>query len=151
TGTIDNRSVDMRITRTDACGSEDWNALQPLLGTPDRAGGAHTRIGPTEIVTTTTTGPIAYQVKRGDTLTSIAKQFGVSISSIVSLNNLPDANDLKEGQTLTIPRIPPVRIVVSPSQAPLGASFTFKLVGAKPSEQVTFEVDSPDGKHAGAP
>jgi LysM repeat protein len=150
-GRIDTRGVRLTVTRSDACGTADWNALAPLLGDPEREGGASARIAPTDIATTTTTGPIAYQVKRGDTLTSIARQFGVSISAIQSLNGLPDPDHLVEGQNLLIPRIPPVRIIVSPSQGALGASFSFELVGAKPSEQVTFEVDSPDGKHTGPP
>src|SRR5262249_27047600 len=74
-----------------------------------------------------------------------------SIASIVTMNNLSDPDNLKEGQTLTIPRLAPVRVTVSPSQASPGAPFTFKLVGAKASEQVTFEVDSPDGSHTGPP
>jgi hypothetical protein len=36
TGTIDGRQVDLTVTRTDGCGTDDWRALEPLLGDPQR-------------------------------------------------------------------------------------------------------------------
>lgn len=45
---------------------------------------------------------IAYQVQAGDTVFSIARQYGVSPTTITSLNSLPDPNELAVGQTLTI-------------------------------------------------
>lgn len=52
--------------------------------------------------------PLAYLVKAGDTCSSIAFSFGVSIQSIVLLNNLPAACDqLSEGQALQIPQPTP--------------------------------------------
>jgi LysM repeat protein len=44
-----------------------------------------------------------YRVKAGDTLSAIASRFGVSIESIVRLNNLRNPNDLSIGQLLLIP------------------------------------------------
>ena len=52
--------------------------------------------------------PLAYTVKLGDTCLGIANAFGVSVNSIVILNNLPAACDtLYEGQTLSIPQPTP--------------------------------------------
>ena len=45
-----------------------------------------------------------YIVKRGDTLTSIAQKFGVSINSIISVNNISNPNLIFVGQRLKIPR-----------------------------------------------
>ena len=45
-----------------------------------------------------------YIVKRGDTLTSIAQKFGVSINSIISINNISNPNLIFVGQRLKIPR-----------------------------------------------
>ena len=55
--------------------------------------------GAASSVPTTTT----YTVRRGDELDNIARRFGVSRSSIVSLNNLSDANRIIVGQKLRIP------------------------------------------------
>jgi LysM repeat protein len=101
---------------------------------------------------TTTTAPlITYQVKRGDTLTSIAKRFGVPISAIVAINHLSDPDRLAEGQSLLIPPVPPVQLVISPPNGTAGQAFDLKLTGAKQDETVTFEIDYPGGKFTGPP
>lgn len=52
--------------------------------------------------------PLSYSVKSGDTCSSIAFSFGVSINSIVDLNNLPpDCASLSIGQSLLIPQPTP--------------------------------------------
>jgi LysM repeat protein len=52
--------------------------------------------------------PLSYQVKLGDTCGGIAFAFGVSVQSIVLLNNLPaDCSTLVEGQSLLIPQPTP--------------------------------------------
>jgi LysM repeat protein len=52
--------------------------------------------------------PMSYTVQAGDTCAGIAFTFGVSIQSIVLLNNLPaDCNTLVEGQQLLIPQPTP--------------------------------------------
>lgn len=45
---------------------------------------------------------VRHQVKSGDTISSIAKSYGVSEDSITSFNNLSDADTLALGQTLII-------------------------------------------------
>jgi LysM repeat protein len=96
--------------------------------------------------TTTTAPPITYQVKWGDTLTAIARRFGVSIAAIVATNHLADPDHITEGQVLQIPPAPPVKLVITPPEAQAGEAFGVNLTGAKPSETITFEIDSPDGK-----
>ena len=44
-----------------------------------------------------------YVVKRGDTLWSIARQFGVSVNTIVEANGIEDLPHLVIGQALVIP------------------------------------------------
>lgn len=103
---------------------------------------------------TTTTTLATYQVQRGDTLTSIAKHFGVTIAAIVDLNHLTDADRLSEGQTLQIPPVPPappLQLTVTPTAGPAGQGFDLLVTGAKAGETVTFEIDSPAGKYTGPP
>lgn len=44
-----------------------------------------------------------YTVQSGDTLGSIAQQYGVSVEALMSANKLSDANTLEIGQALTVP------------------------------------------------
>ena len=53
-------------------------------------------------------GPIqstsdAYTIKTGDTLWSIAQSNGVSVESLIQLNNLPNADQLTVGQVVRLP------------------------------------------------
>ncbi|HLR92741.1 MAG TPA: LysM peptidoglycan-binding domain-containing protein, partial [Atopostipes sp.] len=45
---------------------------------------------------------ITYTVKSGDTLNKIANQFGVSVATLTSLNNIQNQNLIRVGQTLLI-------------------------------------------------
>jgi len=56
--------------------------------------------------TTTTTIPTEYVVQKGDSLSKIAKKFGVNIADLVTLNKITNPDKIQEGQTLKIP--PPV-------------------------------------------
>jgi LysM repeat protein len=146
-GTIQGRRITLTVTRTNGCGTADWQALEPILFRPQRG----SRATPIPTTTTTIAPPFTYQVKRGDTLTAIAKRFRIPITTIVALNHLTDPDHLVEGQPLVIPSVPPVQIVITPAEAQAGAAFVIKLTGAKPSETVTFEIDAPDGKFTGPP
>jgi len=50
-----------------------------------------------------TPSPISYVVKRGDRLSDIANQFGVTVDAIVQLNNLDNPDHIEAGQVLLIP------------------------------------------------
>ncbi|MEZ7005659.1 peptidoglycan-binding protein [Streptomyces sp. AD55] len=50
--------------------------------------------------------PGAYTVKAGDTLTSIAKAHGTTVSKLVSLNSLKDPDKINAGQKLKVPTAP---------------------------------------------
>jgi LysM repeat protein len=102
--------------------------------------------------TTPTTVPlIRYRVKRGDTLAAIATRFRVSIAAIVFVNHVADPNRVTEGEVLRIPPPPPLRLVVTPRVGPPGGVFQIDLTGARPSEMIRFEIDSPTGKYRGPP
>jgi lysozyme len=45
----------------------------------------------------------SYTVKMGDTLSAIATQFGTTVSRLVELNSIQDANLLYIGQVLKLP------------------------------------------------
>jgi LysM repeat protein len=151
TGTAADQRVDLTVTRTDGCGTADWQTLERLLGDPQQPGRPIPTGASSVSSTSTTVPPISYLVKPGDTLTAIAKQFAVPSASIVTLNQLADPDHLVAGQTLLIPPVPPVQLVVTPADAPSGTSFELKLTGAQPSETVTFEIDSPNAKFTGPP
>ena len=51
------------------------------------------------------TSHILYNVQRGDTLTWIAEEYGVTIESIVQLNNIQNPNLIYVGEVLRIPSI----------------------------------------------
>lgn len=60
-----------------------------------------------------TAKPISsYRVKSGDTVTQIAKRFGVSISKIARLNNLGPTSLIRVGQTLQLSGTSPKKAVV---------------------------------------
>lgn len=93
--------------------------------------------------------PIPYTVQRGDTLTGIARRFGVAIDAIVAANQLTDLDRLVEGQVLLVPPPPPVVLVVAPPVIRPGGTTELQLTGAKPSEGVVFEIVSPTGTFTG--
>jgi len=47
--------------------------------------------------------PTIYEVKRGETLGTIALQFGVSVDAIIAVNGITDPNRVSVGQKLVIP------------------------------------------------
>jgi len=80
----------------------------------------------TPVPTDTPLPPFDYTVGAGDTCTSIAVQFGVSINSILILNNLSTACILSVGQTIKVPYptptpLPAATSTLEPAQATLQA------------------------------
>jgi murein DD-endopeptidase MepM/ murein hydrolase activator NlpD len=66
-------------------------AFGPVMASPEPATGPRTP-------------PHVYEVKPGDTLTSLAKKYNVSVAALVKLNKLPSVTaELKIGQRLVIP------------------------------------------------
>jgi membrane-bound lytic murein transglycosylase D len=59
-----------------------------------------------------TTGSRSHTVAKGETLTQIAKQYGVTVQEIEQLNKIGDAKKLQAGQTI---KIPPAANSASPS------------------------------------
>jgi LysM repeat protein len=150
-GTIGGRHVDVTINRTDGCGIGEWDRLRALLGEPERSG-AIPRPGRSSATTTTTTPPVTYRVQRGDTLTKIAQQFHTSVAAIVTTNALPDADHLTEGQDLVMPPPSALRIDAKLVDGRTDSGFDLTLVGALPSELVTFVITLPNGDtHTGSP
>jgi LysM repeat protein len=104
----------------------------------------------TEPITTTTTLPVTrYRVQRGDTMIGIARRFRVSVAAIVARNHLANPDRVAAGQMLLIPPPPPLSLVVTPPTGPAGQAFALHLVGAEPSETITFEVRAPRGTYRG--
>jgi LysM repeat protein len=126
-----------------ACGS----------GTTTRATKAKKPKRPVPSSTTTTTRPpINYAVKRGDTLTALARFFGVPLAVLAQANHLDRQAQLTVGQMLVIPSRPPIQLTVTPADAPAGGTFQLTLTGAQPGETVTFEIDRQGGgKFTGPP
>ncbi|HEY3310093.1 MAG TPA: LysM peptidoglycan-binding domain-containing protein [Anaerolineales bacterium] len=81
----------------------------------------------TPVPTATTQPPFDYTIATGDTCTSIAVSFGVSVQSIIILNNLPVAcNTLSIGQKIKIPYptptpLPAATATLESAQATLAA------------------------------
>ena len=71
---------------------------------------------PTTVPTATIQPPFDYTIATGDTCTSIAVSFGVSVQSIIVLNSLPVAcNTLSIGQKIKIPYPTPTPLPVATS------------------------------------
>ena len=106
----------------------------------------------TTVAPTTTAPPVTYHVKRGDTLTSIARFFGVSSQTLSAANQLANQDRLTEGQALQIPPAPPSGLAVTPPEGISGNTFRFTVTGAKVGESITFQIVAPSGRaFAGSP
>ena len=92
-----------------ACGSdkaEPTGTLPPIVTTT------------TTSTTTTIAGAVQqqfYVIKPGDTLTRIARSFGVSQQALMMVNGITDPNHIEIGQRL---EIPPATLVVDQLPAP---------------------------------
>jgi len=93
---------------------QEKNQVVELTQTPTTTFTPTVTITPTPVTPTQTDTPfptetpVSYRVAAGDNCSTIAFRFGISIQSIVLLNDLPAACDtLFEGQTLLIPNPTP--------------------------------------------
>ncbi|HAV77164.1 MAG TPA: hypothetical protein DCX53_07405 [Anaerolineae bacterium] len=93
---------------------------------------------PTPIPTETPLPPFDYTVRSGDTCGGIAVAFGVSVQSIVVLNNLPVTCIISEGQALKIPYPTPTP-APPPTDIPNEATQT-----AQACEKISYTVQAND-------
>lgn len=95
-------SVDEKITVVDITSDERWARIE------------HTKGGPRFFVPTAVLSPgwtdsvrgqtsVTYTVVKGDTLTRIAKHYGVTVNALVTANGIAHPNLIRIGQVLTIP------------------------------------------------
>jgi len=70
-----------------------------------------------------------YKVQKGDSVSVIAKKFGVSIGAVISSNNIRNARGLKEGVTLRVPNIDgiPYSIKSGDSLSKISVSFNVPM------------------------
>ena len=70
-----------------------------------------------------------YRVKRGDSVSAIAQEFGVSVGAIIASNDIRNARTLQEGAVLRIPNIDgiPYQIKSGDSYSRIAASFNIPL------------------------
>ena len=85
-----------------ACGGGDDSdaPLRETTGVPTTS---------TTIATTTTVTEVTYIIQRGDSFSSIANQFDITVAQLITINNIEDADHIEEGQILIIvPALTPV-------------------------------------------
>ncbi|CAB4857267.1 unannotated protein [freshwater metagenome] len=83
----------------------------------------------TTMPATTTTIPQVYVVRKGDSLFSIAKKFGISAADLAAFNNITDPDKIQAGQKLNLPQqgetvtLPPTTAPTTPvTTAPVTTS-----------------------------
>ena len=111
------------ISLFSACGGDDAAVVETL---PVMVAESTTTI-PLETTTTLSANPEFYTIQQGDTLSAIAKSFGVSVADIVAANGLPNADAIQAGQKLAIPgngTAPTTTVGVATTVATNGSSTT---------------------------
>jgi LysM repeat protein len=83
--------------RSDTETPEPTSTPQPATATLEPS------LTPEPSETPTPVGPLTYVVEEGDSLDSIADQFGVTIDQLIAANNLVDPNNIGAGSQLIIP------------------------------------------------
>lgn len=87
----------MPVAATVACGGGDESAAGTL---PPIA----TTTSTTMLITTTTEYvPVTYEIESGDSLKSIAEQFGVDMKKLQILNGITNPDAIQAGDVLQIP------------------------------------------------
>ncbi len=77
---------------------------EPVVSTPAKDPTASTIVAAQPTPTPTPRAePVEYVVQTGDTLGTIAEQFGISTDALMAMNSLTDPNLIRVGQTLFIP------------------------------------------------
>jgi N-acetylmuramoyl-L-alanine amidase len=124
-------------------------ATAPQSPAPMRSVSAPTAAQPvTTPVVTTTPAPTAngsYVIQRGDTITAIAKRFGLTVSAVLAANNLVGSSIIYAGRTLIIPG---AQITLASSVTTILSTSTTSLTPAmKANAQVIISV----GRSLGVP
>ncbi len=79
---------------------------------------------PTNTPTATASGPFVYEIQEGDTLESIAAQFGVDVLVLMELNNLTFESIIRVGDEILVP--PPGLELPTATPLPEGATGTIE-------------------------
>lgn len=95
-----------------------------------------------------------YIVERGNTLSTIARQFGVSVSDLMEINDLRSRHLIRTGQTIRLPLPPTASIAKTTATAPPGSTAD-GLYTVQPGDSVSlialrFGVDQTTLKHLNA-
>ena len=122
-----------------SCGDDGSEAEEPTP-TPTAVRTSPPPATPTAVPTPTPIPPdaprdISYRVEPGDTLGSIAEQFGVTVESIMEANGLTDETSLAIEQILVIKGVDPSLVGAAPvesptTESPIGIRMTMPLAGA---------------------
>ena len=82
-----------------------------------------TAVTATPIATTTSsTGVVKYTIARGDTISAIAKRFGVATTAVLSANGLGWKSVIYPGQVISIPGQPITPVAAPPASTPPAAT-----------------------------
>jgi len=83
----------------------EFNKSQGMVNVTSKKGQAGSWINPSDNKKSSTskTTVSTYTVKKGDTLSHIAKRYGTTVNQLVSLNNIKNPNFIRVGQKLKLP------------------------------------------------
>jgi membrane-bound lytic murein transglycosylase D len=95
------------------------------------------RLSPSELLAAQTEPrqPRRYRVQKGDTLASLADDYGVSTETLARLNRIRTSKRLRVGSTITVPELPSGPVVAAVIPAPLPPApvpATIGTLGATP-------------------
>jgi LysM repeat protein len=103
----DLQALQARVDELDAARQKDKQAIIDQLAkelaalNPPRAG---EKAGGSTSASSTTSAGKEHVVAKGETLTTIAKVYGVSVEDLKKANNISNPNEIKIGQKLIIPK-----------------------------------------------
>ncbi len=102
-----------------ATGQQSLPATTPSATSEQVEGGAISQRQPapeiTVPATTPATTPATYTVKKGDSLSVIARRHNVGMAALIRANNITNPNALRIGQVLTIPSTAPQPSATAPA------------------------------------
>lgn len=102
------------VARAEPASTATPTAANPTVANPAVANPPASTAGVENPSPADNTNIKTHTVAKGETLTQIAKQYGVSVDEIEQLNKIGDAKKLQAGQTIKIP----VTSAASPSPTP---------------------------------